>query len=197
MMKFKIAKLPRRKPHPQRYDTRSERAHGQTASKIPQDNCGWSGDAVSRRHLDPMSRAPKWCETKISQFFEFICAPGILVRVALVAIIADHPAMCKLCGFADHSHKATPCPKCTVTRAEIFTQESLENGLVFCTNIFRFSSGFNQGFRPGMVKNTDGCVIATKRYQPRTRKQSSSASMEFNGPNLPVWNTLISSSTPL
>lgn len=34
---------------------------------------------------------------------------GIRLRVALVGIIADHPAMCKLCGFADHSHNEAPC----------------------------------------------------------------------------------------
>jgi hypothetical protein len=45
----------------------------------------------------------------------------IRVRVALVGIIADHPAMCKLCGFADHSHNIAPCTKCKVTRAEMFS----------------------------------------------------------------------------
>ncbi|KAJ7744275.1 hypothetical protein DFH07DRAFT_925148 [Mycena maculata] len=52
---------------------------------------------------------------------------GIRVRVALVAIIADHPAMCKLCGFADHGHKAVPCTKCTVSHDELFTEKSLRN----------------------------------------------------------------------
>jgi predicted Zn-ribbon and HTH transcriptional regulator len=53
---------------------------------------------------------------------------GKLVRVALVLIIADHPAMCKLCGFADHSHDATPCTKCEVSHDEFFTEVSLRNG---------------------------------------------------------------------
>ncbi|KAJ7615963.1 hypothetical protein FB45DRAFT_935019 [Roridomyces roridus] len=35
--------------------------------------------------------------------------------------------MCKLCGFADHSHDGTPCTKCEVTHEELFTQESLLN----------------------------------------------------------------------
>lgn len=47
--------------------------------------------------------------------------------MALVGIIADHPAMCKLCGFADHSHHEAPCTKCTVPRHEMFTQKSLKN----------------------------------------------------------------------
>jgi hypothetical protein len=53
---------------------------------------------------------------------------GIRVRVALVAIIADHPAMCKICGFADHRHNAAPCSKCTVSHEELFSKESLRNG---------------------------------------------------------------------
>jgi hypothetical protein len=50
------------------------------------------------------------------------------VRVALVAIIADHPAMCKLCGFADKNHNAFPCPKCKVSQADFFSDKSLRNG---------------------------------------------------------------------
>jgi hypothetical protein len=53
---------------------------------------------------------------------------GIRVRVALVTIIADHPAMCKLGGFADHGHNTLPCPKCTVTREPLFSRKSLRNG---------------------------------------------------------------------
>ncbi|KAJ7059203.1 hypothetical protein C8F01DRAFT_1370784 [Mycena amicta] len=52
---------------------------------------------------------------------------GILIRVALVAIIADHPAMCKLCGFADHAHGEAPCTKCYVTHDHLFTEKSLKN----------------------------------------------------------------------
>lgn len=37
--------------------------------------------------------------------------------------------MCKMCGFADHSHKNSPCPKCKVTQDEIFSDESLRNGM--------------------------------------------------------------------
>ena len=33
---------------------------------------------------------------------------GILVRVVLIALICDHPAMAKLAGFAEHSHKIKP-----------------------------------------------------------------------------------------
>ncbi|CAK5266228.1 unnamed protein product, partial [Mycena citricolor] len=49
------------------------------------------------------------------------------VRVALISIIADHPAMCKIAGFADHGHKNAPCHKCKVCKAEMFTAASLQN----------------------------------------------------------------------
>ncbi|KAF7367179.1 hypothetical protein MSAN_00977800 [Mycena sanguinolenta] len=52
---------------------------------------------------------------------------GIRVRVALIGIIADHPAMCKLCGFADHGHTEAPCTKCEVSRGERFTEMALRN----------------------------------------------------------------------
>ncbi|KAJ7776024.1 hypothetical protein DFH07DRAFT_732070, partial [Mycena maculata] len=38
-----------------------------------------------------------------------------------------HPAMCKLCGFADHSHNDAPCTKCKVTRESMFPSHSLRN----------------------------------------------------------------------
>jgi len=50
------------------------------------------------------------------------------VRVILLAIICDHPAMCKVSGFADHAHNEAPCTKCEVTQAELFSEKSLTNG---------------------------------------------------------------------
>lgn len=37
---------------------------------------------------------------------------GRLVRVVLVVVCCDHPAMCKLGGFPDHGSKRYFCPKC-------------------------------------------------------------------------------------
>src|SRR5882762_4396618 len=54
---------------------------------------------------------------------------GRLVRVILLAIICDHPAMCKVSGFADHAHNMAPCTKCQVTQAELFSEKSLRNGM--------------------------------------------------------------------
>lgn len=54
---------------------------------------------------------------------------GRLVRVALVAIICDHPAMCKLCGFAEKNHKNAPCTKCKVPLSEMYSDKAICNGM--------------------------------------------------------------------
>ncbi|KZT27351.1 hypothetical protein NEOLEDRAFT_1060777 [Neolentinus lepideus HHB14362 ss-1] len=53
---------------------------------------------------------------------------GRLVLAFLLAIICDHPAMCKVCGFADHGHSEAPCTKCHVPHHELFSEKSLCNG---------------------------------------------------------------------
>lgn len=45
--------------------------------------------------------------------------------------------MCKMCGFADHSHKNSPCPKCKVTQDELFSDKSLCNGM--CLSLVAYS----------------------------------------------------------
>ncbi|EJD38133.1 hypothetical protein AURDEDRAFT_172768 [Auricularia subglabra TFB-10046 SS5] len=44
---------------------------------------------------------------------------GRRVRVALVAVVCDHPAMCRMCGFADKAHKVAPCTKCKIGQRDI------------------------------------------------------------------------------
>ncbi|KAL4259480.1 hypothetical protein AB1N83_007669 [Pleurotus pulmonarius] len=60
-----------------------------------------------------------------------VCTPkypqGRRIRVILLAIVCDHPAMCKVIGCADHGHKRAPCLKCHVTKEEMFTEKSLQN----------------------------------------------------------------------
>ncbi|KAJ7576456.1 hypothetical protein C8J56DRAFT_1117364 [Mycena floridula] len=53
---------------------------------------------------------------------------GRLARLAVLAVVCDHPAMCKMCGFGDHRHNVAPCTKCKVTHAELFSPEALKNG---------------------------------------------------------------------
>ncbi|KAJ6540384.1 hypothetical protein B0H19DRAFT_1077796 [Mycena capillaripes] len=47
---------------------------------------------------------------------------GIIIKTP------EYPnAMCKLCGFADHAHTVSPCPKCHVPQAALFSKRSLRN----------------------------------------------------------------------
>ncbi|KZT20160.1 hypothetical protein NEOLEDRAFT_1076255, partial [Neolentinus lepideus HHB14362 ss-1] len=41
------------------------------------------------------------------------------IRAFLLAVVCDHPAMCKVCGFGDHAHNQAPCMKCKVPHAVI------------------------------------------------------------------------------
>ncbi|TFK48392.1 hypothetical protein OE88DRAFT_1704182, partial [Heliocybe sulcata] len=52
---------------------------------------------------------------------------GRLVRLFLIAIVCDHLAMCKACGFGDHRHNKAPCTKCEVPRNEMASEKSLRN----------------------------------------------------------------------
>lgn len=47
------------------------------------------------------------------------------LRVALIGLICDHPAMCKVCGFADKNHNEDPCTKCKATKKNMYTDEAL------------------------------------------------------------------------
>ncbi|KZO95467.1 hypothetical protein CALVIDRAFT_471468, partial [Calocera viscosa TUFC12733] len=44
---------------------------------------------------------------------------GRRVRCAVVAIVCDHPALCKICAFGDHAHAKFPCTKCQIHRDEL------------------------------------------------------------------------------
>ena len=63
---------------------------------------------------------------------------GRRIRVVIIAICCDHPAMCRACGFADHNHARAPCPKRKATRNEMQTPEGLQNSMYFF--LFRLSS---------------------------------------------------------
>lgn len=41
---------------------------------------------------------------------------GRRVRVATIGVFCDHPAMCRVCEFADHNHNLRFCPKCKIPR---------------------------------------------------------------------------------
>lgn len=53
---------------------------------------------------------------------------GRRLRVALVALACDHPAMCKVSGFAEKNHTECPCTQCKAKRNEMFSDEGLNGG---------------------------------------------------------------------
>lgn len=55
---------------------------------------------------------------------------GRRLRAALVGIVCDHPAMCKMSGFAEKNHNAAPCTKCKVRLEEMFTDAALKRGTI-------------------------------------------------------------------
>ncbi|OSD07052.1 hypothetical protein PYCCODRAFT_1359395 [Trametes coccinea BRFM310] len=56
------------------------------------------------------------------------CVEGRRARVAVICTCTDHPAMCKVYGFADKSHTMVPCTAGTVTAAEMFSDDCLRGG---------------------------------------------------------------------
>ena len=53
---------------------------------------------------------------------------GRLVRVVLIAVCCDHPAMCRMCGFGDHATKTAFCHRCTIPRSALATEQGLTIG---------------------------------------------------------------------
>ncbi|KAF8584211.1 hypothetical protein K439DRAFT_1616910 [Ramaria rubella] len=64
---------------------------------------------------------------------------GVIVKtpmfpLACLAFICDHPAAVKMSGCADTGHLVSPCTRCSVTQADIFSDKSLKNGFPQCDN---------------------------------------------------------------
>ncbi len=56
---------------------------------------------------------------------------GRRIRVVLVAVCCDHPAMCKMCGFGDHRKEEGFCPRCHLRHRDLRTEAAMsENGLI-------------------------------------------------------------------
>lgn len=52
---------------------------------------------------------------------------GRRVRVALVAVCCDHPAMCRISGFADHRKESMFCTRCQLTHSELHTTAAMRD----------------------------------------------------------------------
>ncbi|KAA1479913.1 hypothetical protein DENSPDRAFT_789672 [Dentipellis sp. KUC8613] len=53
---------------------------------------------------------------------------GQRIRVALIAVCCDHPAMCKVCGFGDHRKEEGFCSRCHIRHSQLRTKEAMTNG---------------------------------------------------------------------
>ncbi|KZV89288.1 hypothetical protein EXIGLDRAFT_771925 [Exidia glandulosa HHB12029] len=50
---------------------------------------------------------------------------GRLVRAVLIAVVCDHPALCRVCGFADKNHGNAPCTRCKISQKDIKTAKAV------------------------------------------------------------------------
>ena len=71
---------------------------------------------------------------------------GWLIHIILLAIVCDHPAMCKISGFADHSHGMAPCTKCKVTQVELYSECSLKNGMEISDRLHKWCWQIHKNF---------------------------------------------------
>ena len=46
----------------------------------------------------------------------------------LLGVVADHPAMVKVSGFADHNHNVCPCTKCKEKKDSLYAAKALKGG---------------------------------------------------------------------
>jgi hypothetical protein len=120
-------------------------------------------------------------EINFSIFFYLYSFVGRLVRVALVAVICDHPAMCKIAGFADKNHLSAPDTKCTVSQNDLFSDAALRNGKY--QKLTGYFTDKLQNFPYAMVKRI-ACVAMHGEMPARMMSATSSLpSMESDGPS--------------
>lgn len=120
---------------------------------------------------------------------------GRRVHLVLLGVVCDHPAMCKLSGFADHSHNTAPCSKCTVSQEDLFSDQSLRNGM-YCNYLYDTLIIFSKNFLLVVVKIIVNDVTRIMRCPTTKNMQRFSRNMALDGPNLPASLTLISSDIP-
>lgn len=84
---------------------------------------------------------------------------GRRVHVYCIADACDHPAMCRVAGFADHSHLSRFCTRCKIPRQDLNSMggvvitggEYISRNRVFAFFLIRL-----QCTRPVRAKNTEG-----------------------------------------
>jgi hypothetical protein len=53
---------------------------------------------------------------------------GRRVRIILIAVCCDHPAMCRVCGFGDHRKEEGFCSRCKISHKDLRTEAAMTNG---------------------------------------------------------------------
>ncbi len=51
---------------------------------------------------------------------------GRRVCLTLIAVCCDHPALCRMCGFADHSTSGYFCPRCMIRQEDLRTPNGVK-----------------------------------------------------------------------
>lgn len=79
---------------------------------------------------------------------------GRRIRVILVAVCCDHPAMCKVCGFGNHSKEEGFCTRCHIPKSKLATEDAMHydsKSLSRCTVMIH--ARLLQSFLQEMVKS--------------------------------------------
>jgi hypothetical protein len=114
-------------------------------------------------------------------FFYLHSFVGRLIRVALVAVICDHPAMCKIAGFTDKNHLSAPDTKCTVSQSDLFSDAALRNGKY--EKLTGYFTNKLQSFPYAMVKCIACVAMHGETLAQMMSASNSLPSMESDGPN--------------
>ena len=69
---------------------------------------------------------------------------GQRVRVVLVAVCCDHPALCKVCGFGDHNKEEGFCPHCHISHKDLYMSAGMQDCEIFHTTPFMMTLKLNK-----------------------------------------------------
>jgi hypothetical protein len=96
---------------------------------------------------------------------------GRRVRVILIAVCCDHPALCRVCGFGDHNHKASFCTKCKIKHNELRTEQSMtggfepRNGKEHCRNARKWRDENDPELRDSLFKENASRYFELSRLE--------------------------------
>lgn len=78
-----------------------------------------------------------WCHS--NQHIYTHAYTGRRVRLVLIAVCCDHPALCRVCGFADHMTKTYFCTRCKIQHEHLTTEAGVTpDGMsLFYIRVFR------------------------------------------------------------